>query len=104
MNDILEKITTIINTYEGNEWQSVDNLRTLLRDLSSNYYYLTKHNIQYAQEWNTEVYKFKGSNAAGNTFAELKVPELRITRKILTATGKVIDSMRSEIAILRTEA
>ena len=103
MTDILDKISDIIDRYESGEWQSVENLRLLLRELSSNYYYLTKFNVEYAQEWNKEVYKFKGSDAAGQRFAELTVPELRITRKILTATNIVINAMRSEISILKTE-
>lgn len=104
MNDILNKITDTINRYESGEWLSVDNLRVLLRELSANYYHLTQYNIEYGQDFNREVYKFKGSNAAANSFAEISVPGLRVTRKILTATGKVIDSMRSEIAIIRNES
>ena len=104
MNDILNNITDTINRYESGEWLSVDNLRVLLRELSANYYHLTQYNIEYGQDFNREVYKFKGSNAAAQAFAEISVPGLRVTRKILTAIGKVIDSMRSEIAIIRNES
>jgi len=103
MNEILNKITTIIETYDSGSWQSVDNLRVLLRELSANYYYLTKINIEAAQDWNKEVYKFKGSNAAGVTFADLTVPELRITRKILSAADRVLNSIRSEISTINKE-
>ena len=103
MKEILDKISEIIIKYDGGEWQSVDNLRLLLRSLSANYYYLTKHNIEYAQSHNMVIYNFKGSDAAGQRFAELKVPELRKTRKILYATNIVINAIRSEISILRTE-
>ena len=103
MDEILDKISEIIIKYDSGEWQSVDNLRLLLRELSANYYYLTKENILFAQEWNKEVYSFKGSDAAGQRYAELTVPHLRKTRKILTATNIVINAIRSEISILRTE-
>ena len=104
MNEILNKISDIIETYESGSWQSVDNLRVLLRELSANYYYLTKFNIEFAQEHNKAIYKFKGTDAAGNRFAELTVPELRITRKILSAADRVLNSIRSEISTINKEA
>lgn len=99
----LKKIGDLIDTYESGAWQSADNLRVMLRELSSNYYYLTKHNIEYFNSHNAVQYKHKGSVSAGLILANEQVPELRMTRKILYSTSKVIDSMRSEIGILRTE-
>ena len=104
MEETLNKIHEIIERYESGEWLSADNLRVLLRELSTNYYRLTKINIDAAQDWNMEVYKFKGSNAAGVTFADIKVPELRITRKLLAATDRVLNSMRSEISTINKES
>ena len=103
MVSILKKISDIIETYESGVWQSVDNLRVMLRELSSNYYYLTKHNIEYFNQHNAVQYKHKGSVSAGLILANEQVPELRITRKILYSTSKVIDAMRSEIGILKSE-
>ena len=103
MNEILEKIDSAIILYESGAWLSSDKLRELLRELSANYYHLTKLNIEYAQDWNMVIYNFKGSDAGGQRFAELKVPELRKTRKILQATNIVLNSMRSEIGIIRAE-
>ena len=103
MNEILDKIDEIIIEYDGGKWYSADDLRLILRSLSVNYYYLTKHNIEYAQSHNMVIYNFKGSDAAGQRFAELKVPELRKTRKLLMAADRVINSIRSEISILKKE-
>ena len=103
MEEILNNITEIILEYEAGAWMSSNKLREMLRELSANYYHLTKLNIEYAQDWNMEIYKFKGSDAGGQRFAEIKVPELRMTRKILQATDKVLNSMRSEIGIIRAE-
>ena len=107
MNETLNKISDIITRYESNEWQSCDNLRHLLRELSVNHYHLTKYNVEYGQKYNAAIYnhtrEFKTSDAAATRYAELTVPELRHTRKILTATNIVINSMRSEIGILRSE-
>ena len=103
MEEILNNITEIILEYEAGAWMSSNKLREMLRELSANYYHLTKLNIEYAQDWNMVIYNFKGSDAGGQRFAELKVPELRKTRKILYATAIVINSIRSEIGIIRAE-
>jgi len=103
MENILLKITEIIQDYENGKWQSVDNLRKLLRDLSSNNYHLSKFNIEYFQQYNEIQYNFKGSVSAGKILAEKQVPELRITRKIMETVDNVIWSMRSELSIIKNE-
>ena len=103
MEKILNKISDIIERYESGEWQSVENLRIMLRELSSNYYFLTKYNIESFNIHNAIQYKNKGSVASGLIRANELCPELRMTRKILFATSKVIDAMRSEIGILKNE-
>lgn len=103
MKEILNKISQIVIEYEGGSWVSVDNLRVMLRELTANHYHLTKYNIEYGKQHNMEIYNFKGSDVAGKRFAELKVPELRETRKILSTAKNVIDSMRSELSIIKNE-
>ena|SRR5690606_6240394 len=103
LEDILTKISSLIETYEGGEWQSTDSLRIMLRELSANYYYLTKHNIEAFQNHNAVQYKHKGSVSAGLILANEQVPELRMIRKIMEAAQHVIWSMRSELSILKTE-
>jgi len=103
MEKILNKISDIIERYESGEWVSVENLRIMLRELSSNYYFLTKYNIEAFNLHNACQYKHKGSVSAGLILANEQEPSLRLTRKILFATSKVIDAMRSEIGILKNE-
>jgi len=103
MNKILDDITTIINTYEGGEWQSVDALRELSRSLSSNMYYLTKINIESFNKWNGIVFNSEKSNAAAKVEADFHVPELRLTRKILEAARGVSISINSELKIISNE-
>ena len=103
MEAILSKITEIIETYESGAWQSVDNLRVLLRNLTTCNYHLTKHNIEYFQKYNEVQYRHKGSVSAGKILAEEQVPELRMARKIMEATDNVIWSMRSELSIIKNE-
>ncbi len=103
MEEILNKITSIIETYESGVWVSADNLRVMLRELTANNYYLTKYNIEYFQKFNAIQYKHKGSVASGKILAEEQVPELRIIRKIMEATENVMWSMKSELSIIKNE-
>ncbi len=103
MEEILNKITSIIETYESGVWVSADNLRVMLRELTANNYYLTKYNIEYFQKYNAIQYKHKGSVASGKILAEEQIPELRIIRKIMEATENVMWSMKSELSIIKNE-
>lgn len=103
MESILKKITDLVDTYESGAWQSSDNLRVMLRELSTNYYHLTKHNIEAHQEYNSILFNHTGSVASGKIIAEEKVPELRMLRKIMEATDNVIWSMRSELSIIKKD-
>ena len=103
MQEILQKITNLIETYESGVWVSAENLRIMLRELTANNYYLTKHNIEYFRDYNAIQYKHKGSVASGKILAEEQVPELRQIRKIMETTDNVIWSMRSELSIIKKE-
>lgn len=103
MQEILQKITNLIETYESGVWVSAENLRVMLRELTTNYYHLTKYNIEYFQKYNAIQYKHKGSVSSGKVLAEEQVPELRMIRKIMEATDNVIWSMRSELSIIKKE-
>tara|TARA_Y100000592_G_C5323120_1_gene245755 strand:- start:171 stop:485 length:315 start_codon:yes stop_codon:yes gene_type:complete len=103
MDKILNKISDIIESYESGAWVTSENLRIMLRELSTNKYYLTKYNIEAYQKYNSIVYKCKKSVAYGKTLADEQVPELRMTRKILEACKDVIMSMQQELSIIKND-
>ncbi len=103
MQSTLTKITDIIETYESGTWVSVENLRVMLRELSTANYHITKHNIEAYQKWNGVVYMCKKSVSYGKVLADEQVPELRMTRKILEATKQVILAMQQELSIIKND-
>lgn len=105
LEDILNKVNTIIEAYESGKYMSSENLRKMLRQLSANYHYLTLTNIDAYQRWNSTVYNREDgiSVASAKVKADEEVPELRITRKILQAVDHVIWSMRSELSIIKKD-
>jgi hypothetical protein len=103
MDKILQKITELITEYESGKWISADNLRVMQRQLSTNIYYLTQHNIDAFNEWNGIVYNETTSNAKAVTKADFEVPQLRMSRKILEAARGVSIAMNSELSILKKD-
>jgi ABC-type uncharacterized transport system substrate-binding protein len=103
MDEILNKISNIIVTYESGEWKSAENLRVLLRELTSNIYYLTKYNIEYHEQHNAVQYKHKGSVSSGLILANEQFPELRMLRKIIESANNVARSITMELSIIKNE-
>ena len=103
MDEILDKITKIVQAYNSGEFITKEKLILMQRSLSSNIYFLTKYNIEAFEQWNSIVYNFKGSNAAGQTEAHENTPELRMTRKILEASKSVSISINNEISIMKKD-
>ena len=104
MNEILNKISDIITRYESGEWETTDSLREMLRELTSNIYFLSKFNIEYHEKHNAVQYKHKGSVSSGLILANEQVRELRMIRKITEAANNVKSSMIMELSIIKNEA
>jgi len=103
MDKVLERIDSVIERYESGEWVSVDDLRFILRDITSANYHLTKFSIEYYRHHNAFMFNYSGSAAKGKIEADEKYPELRMIRKIMEATDNVIWSIRSELSIIKNE-
>ena len=103
-NTVYSKTTDIIETYQSGAWVSSDNLRAMLRELSANHYHITKINIQAYADHNAVRFKHEGSVASGGIIADEEVPELRMTRKLLTTIDHNLWSMRSELSIIKSES
>lgn len=103
MNDILDKVTEIIQRYESGEYLTADSLRELLRELTTNVYYLTKYKIEFKNKHNEIRYRHKGSVASGEILAHEQCPELYQVRYIIRSAEKVEQSIIMEISILNKE-
>ena len=103
MEKILSNITDIIETYESGIWTSLEDLRKMLRELTSNIYHLTKFNIEFHERHNAVQYKHKGSVSAGLILANEQIPELRMCRKIIESANNVSRSITMELSIIKNE-
>ena len=103
MEKILNNITTIIERYESGNFISTEELREMLRLLSSNIYHLTKYKIEYKNMHNAVRYKHKGSIGSGEILAHEQYPELYQIRYILRSAQNVLQSIIMEISIIKAE-
>ena len=97
MEDILNKITSIIETYESGAFKD---LHVMHRELTCNMYYLSKKQVEYNVEWNKEYYNHESKvNAVKERHANRVVPELYLCRKIMDAAKGVSIAMGYEIKL-----
>ncbi len=103
MEEILLKIDSIITLYNSGAYMTKDKLVVANRELTSNIYFLTKHNIQAFNEFNSIIYNSTSSVAKATSEAHQKVPQLRMTRKILDACKGVSIALNNELQIMKNE-
>lgn len=95
MDKILDKITSIIDTYESGIFKD---LHIMHRELTCNMFYLSREQVNYSVKWNTEYYNHKSNvNAAKVRYADKVVPELYLCRKIMETAKGVSIAMGYEI-------
>ena len=97
MQEVLDKITQIIETYESGVFKD---LHVMHRELTSNMYFLAQEQVNARQRWLNHYYNNKSTvNAVKEREADLAVPELYLCRKIMEAAKGVSISMSLEIKL-----
>jgi len=97
MDKILDKISSIIETYESGAFKD---LHVMHRELTSNMYYLTNEQVKARSKWLEVYYNCKSTvNAVKEREADKQVPELYMCRKIYEAAKGVAISMSLEIKL-----
>ncbi len=105
MNDIkklpivLKEIDDIIEAYEGGQYRGLNEAH---RKLSTNMYWLVKHQVRYNNKWNVAYHNYKElegktSSAAKERHADKEVPQLYACRKIWEAAKNVSISIGYEV-------
>ncbi len=103
LDTLQNKIVTNIDLYRSGAYLNLDSLREVYRELRFCHYQLTALNIEAFRSYNSILYNFNGSVARGEIEANEKVPELRMTRRLLIAVKIELDALRSELSILKNE-
>jgi len=97
VDKILEKISSIIETYESGSFKD---LHVMHRELTANMFYLSQEQVKAHQEWNATYYNSKEkTNAAKERECDKLVPELYLCRKIMETAKGVSIAMGYEIKL-----
>jgi len=95
MENILEKITSIIETYESGCFKD---LHVMHRELTCNMYYLSTEQVKAHQNWNKQYYlSNEKTNAGKERECDKLIPELYMCRKIMETAKGVSIAMGYEI-------
>ena len=110
MEAILNKITGAILAYEELPdklvFEDKQTINGLMKNLSSNLFYLEKYRDQYARKFNSILHSHIKEGMAvskAEIIAKEQVPEIYFLRRIMTSAYKALDSMRSNQSALKRE-
>jgi hypothetical protein len=110
MEELLSNITYHITKYKGLGdklvFDDTATLNVLMKDLSSDLFYLEKYRDSYARRFNSILNSHIAEGMAvskADIIAKERVPELYMLRRIMTSAYKVLDAIRSNQSFLKNE-
>lgn len=109
MEELLNKITETIQNYKSLDdkldFAQCDTLTNLMKDLSSDLFFLETHLNDARQEYYATMVKLMKNHSA--TEAEKRAkdlhPEKRMLEQFTRSAGKVLESVRSHLSYLKNE-
>lgn len=103
LSEALDRYNSIVDTYDSLQFDERMKSAELMKDLAVTLSYLTMHRIEAQKQWNGIVFNHEGTNASGERKADETVPQLYKLRRIHEAGKAILDSMRSQISLLKQE-
>ena len=95
MNEILDKISAIIKSYQNKEYKDLFEMQ---RELSCNMFFLKEMQVEFNIQWNNEYHNYESKvNAIKQRHADKVVPELYACRKIYEGANNVFLSIGREL-------
>ena len=106
MNQTLNNIRTIIDTYNAMTVLNGHELNYLIKDLTANLFYLEEIRSGYHDKYEGIIHKLvaegKTVSRAKNQ-ANVEVKEMYLIRRVMDAGYRIADAMRTNISYLKTE-
>ena len=109
MNELLQEILALIQQYKDLddriEFNDCDELTAIMKNLSSNLFFLEKHLDFTRQDYYSTLVKLLKNHSA--TEAEKRAkdlhPDKRMLERFITSAYKVLESVRSHLSYLKQE-
>ena len=104
-NSALSRYRAIIDSYDALEFDDLHKTAELMKDMAVVLSYITMERNNYKKAWNSVIFESGKtmSNAAAKANADHQVPELYESRRIHEAGKHILDTMRSQVSLLKQE-
>lgn len=97
MDEILNKISDIIRSYQNKEYKDLFEMQ---RELSCSMFFLKEMQVEFNVEWNNQYHNHESKvNAIKQRHADKVVPELYACRKIYEGANNVFMSIGRELKL-----
>ena len=106
LSNIVHHITRYKQLGEKLVFEDTALLNVLMKDLSSDLFYLEKYRDSYARSFNSILNSHIKEGMAvsrADIIAKESVPELYMLRRLMTSAYRVLDAMRSNQSFLKME-
>lgn len=104
LQDILDEFDAATDTYEALELKFVSDQSELHRRFSICYKHLADHRIEAHARWMSHKYhSTKQSNAAKESEADMKTPELYKIRHVMSACKILVEATRMTISVSKKQ-
>lgn len=105
LEDTLKETTQIIQTWKETPFDDLNQSAELMKDMAIVLYELTRHKVKFKKDWNAKCFSLRDdmSVAAAEREANISVPELDTIRQVIRAGNNILDSIRSQVSLLKTE-
>ena len=101
--EALKEYDNIVKDYKDISFDDVRGTSGLMKQMAVCLSYLTIERVAYQKLWNGVAFKHVGTNAAGEKLATEAYPQLYQLRRIHEAGKNILDTMRSQISLLKQE-
>jgi len=104
LQEILSNINNSVDKYNDLPLIEYKELSEILRELTSNLFYLERHRSDAKNHWNEVYLNSEEKSVSGKEReADMEVHDLYIIRRVMTAGYRITDAIRSQISIYKKE-
>ena len=106
MEETLNNIRAIIDTYNSMNSLEPNELNYLMKDLTTNLFYLEEIRGNYHNKYESIIHKLVADGktvARATNQANVEVKEMYLIRRVMDAGYRIADAMRTNISYLKTE-
>ena len=105
LSEVLKEYLSTVDTWRETPFDDMIQTAELMKDMAIILSQLTVHKVKFKKQWNALVFSLRDetSIAAAEKQAHEKYPELDQIRQVIRAGNGILDTMRSQVSLLKSE-